>query len=327
VNEPTAGSPQQAWFTLPLSRPIVTYILLVAIGIVFVAETLAGGSTSVEVLVSMGAKVTPLIAAGQYWRLFTSMFLHIGIWHLLFNAYALFAIGIEVERLFGPWRFLAIYVLAGLFGSLASYAFSLSLAAGASGAIFGLIGALAAFFALHRERLGSWGRRRLGNIAFLIVLNLVLGFTRPGIDNFAHLGGLLSGMAVGWAMAPRYQLDPIRLQVVDRNQLGRYWPALALAVVLLVGGIALVTQYYRHSLGSSLLHGQVVEKETWGEAAIGPEQVRTTLPESVLVVRERQGCRCKTGIRATTATAGRDEFRKPEAIRLLSHQPEKKQGA
>jgi rhomboid protease GluP len=180
------------------------------------------------------------------------MFLHIGIMHLLFNAYALIVIGIELERLFGPWRFLTLYLLAGLFGSLASYAFSTSLAAGASGAIFGLIGGLAAFFALHRERLGTWGRRRLGNIAFLIALNLFLGFTQPGIDNLAHLGGLLSGIALGWAMAPRYELDPIRLQVVDRNQLGRYWPALGVAVVLLVSGIALATLYYRHSPGGSL---------------------------------------------------------------------------
>jgi rhomboid protease GluP len=278
MNEPAARPTQQAWYSLPLSRPIITYVLLAAIAVVFVAETLAGGSTEKTVLVRMGAKVTPLIAAGQYWRLFTCMFLHIGIMHLLFNAYALFVIGIEVERLFGSGRFLAVYVLAGLFGSLASYAFSLSLAAGASGAIFGLIGALAAFFALHRERLGSWGRRRLGNIVFLIVLNLVLGFTQAGIDNFAHLGGLLSGLALGWAMAPRYQLDPIRLQVVDRNQYGRYWPALALAVVLLVGGVALVTLSYRHSLGISLLPvQQLIGQETWDQALIGLGQALAAL--------------------------------------------------
>jgi rhomboid protease GluP len=284
VNEPTAQPAQPAWFTLPLSRPIVTWILLAAILVVFAAETLAGGSTSLEVLVRMGAKVTPLIAAGQYWRLFTSMFLHIGIMHLLFNGYALIVIGIELERLFGPWRFLSLYLLAGLFGSLASYAFSSSLAAGASGAIFGLIGGLAAFFALHRERLGTWGRRRLGNIVFLIVLNLFLGFTQPGIDNLAHLGGLLSGMALGWAMAPRYELDPIRLQLGDRNQLGRYWPALALAAVLLVGGITLVTQFYRHSWGSSLLHGQqTVCREVWDEAATGPGQAVAAGPEDIRV--------------------------------------------
>ena len=268
MNEPAPRPTQQAWVSLPLSRPIVTYILLAAIGVVFVAETLAGGSTSVEVLVRMGAKVTPLIAAGQYWRLFTSMFLHIGILHLLFNAYALFAIGTDLERLFGPWRFLTIYLLAGLFGSLASYAFSLNLAAGASGAIFGVIGALAAFFALHRERLGSWGRARLGNIAFLIVLNLIWGFTQRGIDNFAHLGGLLSGAALGWAMAPRYELDPVRFQLVDRNTLRRYWPALVLAAALLVGGIALVTLSYRHSLGGSLLPAQqLIGQEAWTKAA------------------------------------------------------------
>ena len=273
MNEPVDVQPRPVSYAMPLSRPIVTWILLGLIIAVFIAETLAGGSTSTEVLVRMGAKVTPLIAAGEYWRLFTCMFLHIGIMHLLFNGYALIAIGTEVERLFGSGRFLAIYLLSGLFGSLASYAFSVNLAAGASGAIFGLIGALAAFFALHRERLGSWGQRRLANIAFLIALNLFLGFTQRGIDNLAHIGGLLSGAALGWALAPRYRFDPIRLRVVDDNRLGRYWPALALAVGLLVGGTALATLAYRDSPHSHLFRAQqAVEQEAWDQVVSELEQ-------------------------------------------------------
>lgn len=267
MNEPIASQPRQISYKLPLSRPLVTWILLAMIVLAFVAETLAGGSTNIETLVRMGAKVTPLIAAGEYWRLFTSMFLHIGLMHLVFNGYALIVIGTEVERLFGPGRFLAIYLLSGLFGSLASYAFNVNLAAGASGAIFGLVGALAAFFILHRERLGTWGRTRLANIAFLIAINLFLGFTQTGIDNLAHIGGLLAGLGLGWAMTPRYKLDPVRLQVVDENRVGRYWPALALAGVLLVGGTVLATAFHRDSPRSHLLRAQqAMEEEAWEEA-------------------------------------------------------------
>jgi len=274
MGEAVAPQPQRAAYRLPLHRPIVTWVLLAVIVAVFIVQTLLGGSTEVDVLIRMGAKFTPLIAAGEYWRLFTSMFLHIGVMHLAFNGYALFIIGTELERLVGPGRFLTIYLLSGLFGSLASYALSDSLAAGASGAIFGIIGALAAFFLVHRERLGAWGNRRLGNIALVLVLNLIWGFSQPGrIDNFAHVGGLLAGFALGWALAPRYELDTVRMQVVDRNNLGRYWPALGLAVLLLLGGTALVTAVHRDSPRSHLYRGQqAIEREAWDEAAAELEQ-------------------------------------------------------
>jgi len=265
--------PQRAAYKLPMSRPIVTWVLLAIIGVVFVVETLLGGSTNSEVLVSMGAKVTPLIAAGEYWRLLTSMFLHIGVMHLALNGYALFVLGTELERLYGSGRFLAIYLLSGLFGSLFSYALSPSLSAGASGAIFGLVGALAAFFTLHRKILGDYGRRRLINIGIIVALNLFWGFSQPGIDNLAHIGGLLSGLGLGWALAPRYKLDPATMQVLDTNRMGRYWLALTLAVVLLVGGTTVATLVHRDSPRSHLLRGQqAIEAEAWDEAALELQQ-------------------------------------------------------
>ena len=283
--QPLDGTPgqqtQQASFRLPLHRLMATWALLAAIVAVFLVETLLGGSTNSEVLLRMGAKYTPLIAAGEYWRLFTSMFLHIGVMHLAFNGYALFIIGTELERLFGTGRFLSVYLFSGLFGSLVSYALSDSLSAGASGAIFGIIGALAAFFLIHRERLGAWGMRRLGNIALVLVLNLAWGFSQPNrIDNRAHLGGLLAGLALGWALAPRYELDWVRGQVVDRNRLGRYWPALGLAALLLVGGTALSTTVYRDSPRSHLVLGQqAIEAEEWDKAAAELEQAIALDPE------------------------------------------------
>ncbi len=273
MSEPVPRPPQRMSYLLPLHRPVATWVLLGLIVVAFAVETVAGGSTRTEVLVRLGAKVTVLIAAGEYWRLFTAIFLHIGLMHLFFNSYALLAIGTELERLLGPGRFLAIYLLAGLFGNLASYAFTVNLAAGASGAIFGLIGALAAFFALYRRQLGGWGRARLANILFLIALNLLLGFTQPGIDNLAHLGGLVSGLGLGWALAPRYQAEPFDLRLVDRNRLGRYWPALALAAVLLLGGTALATVAWRDRPHSHLWRGQqALEQQKWDQAAAELEQ-------------------------------------------------------
>ena len=249
-----------------MQRPIATWVLLGILAVVFAIETMAGGSTETEVLVRMGAKVTPFIAAGEYWRLFTSMFLHIGLLHVMLNGYALIVIGTELERFLGWQRFLAIYLLSGLTGSLASYAFSPNLSAGASGAIFGIIGALAAFFLLHRKQLGSWGQSRLANIAFLIVINIVLGLTQPRIDNLAHMGGLVAGLGLGWALAPRYAIDPVEFRLVDRNQFKRYWPTLAAAVVLLVAGTALATGLQRNSPQSYLWRvEQSVEQEDWAE--------------------------------------------------------------
>jgi len=285
VNEPADLQPRPVSLALPLAKPIATYVLLGLIGAVFLLETAAGGSTQTEVLVRLGAKVTPLIAAGEYWRLLTSMFLHIGAMHLFFNGYALFVLGTELERLLGWGRFLAIYLLSGLFGGLASYALSDKVSAGASGAIFGLIGALAAFFALHRRQLGSWGQRRLANILFLIAINLFLGFTQTWIDNWAHIGGLLGGLGLGLALTPRYEVDPIQRRVVDRNHLGRYWPSLVLAGVLLVGGTALVTAFTRDGYQSHLYRAeQAVQREAWGEAIVELEEALALKPDTEDVV-------------------------------------------
>ncbi|MGD8518015.1 MAG: rhomboid family intramembrane serine protease [Anaerolineae bacterium] len=281
MNESLTPQPRTVSLSLPLHKPVVTWILLAAIVVMFALETLAGGSTNTQVLVRFGAKVNPLIAAGEYWRLFTAMFLHIGIVHLAFNGYALVVIGTEAERLLGAGRFLVIYLLSGLFGSLASYAFSTSLSAGASGAIFGLIGALAAFFALHRRRLGAWGRSRLANIAFLLVVNLFLGFTQPGIDNMGHLGGLLSGLALGWVLAPRYQVDVQHLQLVDSSDRRWIGAVLVVAILLLVGGTVTVTEVQRNSPQAHRLRAQqALEREDWAEAAAALEQALQQDPSS-----------------------------------------------
>ncbi|MEX2103787.1 MAG: rhomboid family intramembrane serine protease, partial [Bacilli bacterium] len=137
-----------------------------------------------------GAKYNPLIQDEQYWRLLTPIFLHIGFPHLLFNSMALYFIGPAVERIYGGFRFIFIFLLAGVMGSLASFAFTPNLSAGASGAIFGCFGALLFFGQKHRALFfQTMGK----DILFFLGLNLMLGFIFPGIDNFGHIGGLLGG--------------------------------------------------------------------------------------------------------------------------------------
>jgi rhomboid protease GluP len=173
--------------------PLLTYVLIGINIIVFLLMTLAGGTTNQSVLIAFGAKVNSLIKEGQVWRLLTSMFIHIGILHITFNMYALWAIGPLTERVFGHRRFFIIYILSGLGGSFASFLFTTALSAGASGAIFGLVGALL-YYSYKRPSLWKSG---LGiNLVVIIVVNFIFGLTQPGIDNFAHLGGLLTGAVI-----------------------------------------------------------------------------------------------------------------------------------
>jgi rhomboid protease GluP len=196
------------------------------------------------VLLRFGAMFGPLIATGEYWRLFTAMFLHVGVTHLAVNSIGLFILGVHVERLFGHYRFAAIYLLAGLSGSVASFAFnSVGIAAGASGAIFGVLGALVAFFVVRRNMMGEMGRQTLTGLLVLLAINLFFGFASPGIDNFAHLGGFIAGFALGIAFAPQYRpvsdISGIIERMRDANSLLRRWWVLPLSAALLVLGTVL----------------------------------------------------------------------------------------
>ena len=209
---PAPATAQRSGYYIHLSPPTATRVLLVANVAMFLAVIAVGyfvfgtidGTRDNRVLLLMGAKVNPLIAQGQVWRLFTAMFLHIGVFHLLVNMYALNALGPLVEGYFGHRRFLAIYLLGGLLGSLASYAFSDALSAGASGAIFGLAGATTVYFLRYRDNFGQRGRAILQNMLLVIGINLVFGFTAPGIDNWGHMGGLVGGALLAWGLLPRY---------------------------------------------------------------------------------------------------------------------------
>lgn len=172
------------------SRPVVTYLILLINLALWTLMSLAGGSADTDVLISYGAMYAPLVIKGEYWRLITPIFLHVGFIHLAFNSYALYQLGTLAEAVYGRIRYVAIYIIAGMCGSLFSFFFTRAVSAGASGAIFGLLGALLYF---GRRKPGVFRKGFTGNIVTIIAINLFIGFSYPGIDNYAHIGGLLGG--------------------------------------------------------------------------------------------------------------------------------------
>ncbi|HUP63998.1 MAG TPA: rhomboid family intramembrane serine protease [Thermoanaerobaculia bacterium] len=179
----------------------VTFAILAVIIVVYMFEVLAGGSSSVQVLVDLGAIVPGLLSRGEWWRLVAAMFLHIGILHLFLNLWALYQLGGVFEMLFGSRRFAVTYFVSGIVASLTSAIFIASngVAAGASGAIFGVLGALIVSIRRSpRFRHAAWTRGLLQQLILWAGINIIIGFM-PGIDNAAHIGGFACGLLLGLA--------------------------------------------------------------------------------------------------------------------------------
>jgi rhomboid protease GluP len=156
-----------------------------------------------QTLVDMGALYGPLtVLKGEWWRLFTAMFLHGGMTHILMNMFSLYLIGRGVEVYFEKKAYVAIYLFSGLIGGLASlYMHPNSVGIGASGAIFGVFGALAGFFLAHRDKIATHSREFMKDFAVVLGLNFVLGLSIPSIDVSAHIGGLIIGLIGGFVIS------------------------------------------------------------------------------------------------------------------------------
>ena len=175
--------------------PMITYWLIAVNVILYVIPILFGQYND---LINNYSVWGPAIREGQYYRLLTGIFLHGGILHLLFNCYALYVIGSQVENFLGRIKFAIIYLVAGISGALFSVIFGGNFASiGASGAIFGLMGSLVYFGYHYRVYLGNVVKSQ---IIPLILLNLALGFFMSGVDNFAHIGGLIGGTLMSIAL-------------------------------------------------------------------------------------------------------------------------------
>lgn len=207
------ASPPPPTFYIPLVPPLVSRALIGINLLVFAATFVYGlleygvwnGPNNLRVLFDMGMKSNLHIFHGQSWRLFTAMFLHIGPIHLISNLIGLFWLGPIIEGHFGHVRFAAIYLLGGLLGSIASYAFSPALSAGASGAVFALLGATIVYFYRYRDNMGRQGQSMLQSALAILVINLALGFSVANVDNWGHMGGLAGGVIVAAGLLPRYR--------------------------------------------------------------------------------------------------------------------------
>jgi len=184
----------------------ISYILIGINVLLFVLMVLfqPGFSTelSIDTLVSFGAKYNMRIADGEYFRLLTSMFLHANLMHIVFNSLALRALGRDVEVFFGRVKFVIIYFVAGIIGALGSYMFNDAIGVGASGAIFGLLGANLYLMTINP----SLYKKIYGNdMLVLLGINLVYGFMNPSIDNVAHLAGMVGGYLAAWSVGVKQQ--------------------------------------------------------------------------------------------------------------------------
>lgn len=179
--------------------PIITYIIISICVTMFVLCFFVGnGPSDVKTLVFMGANSSYYTKAGEYYRLLTCIFLHAGFAHIICNMYSLIVIGPQVESFYGKLKYLFIFLVSGICGSILSLVFSSSniVSVGASGAIFGLLGAIIYFGYHYRVYLGNVLKSQ---IIPVIILNLVIGFMISGIDNFAHIGGLIGGLFAAMA--------------------------------------------------------------------------------------------------------------------------------
>ncbi|SIO16096.1 rhomboid protease GluP [Carnobacterium alterfunditum] len=180
-------------------KPVVTYALLVIQIIAFVFMTFDGGSTNIATLLKYGAKFNPYIVLGEWWRLITPMFLHIGFIHLLMNSVILYYLGEQLEGIFGHLRFAGIYLLSGIAGNLASFAFSDALSAGASTALFGLFGSTIMLGQTFKYNPAI--QQMAKSFGILIIINVVFGIFSSSIDLAGHLGGLLGGFLLATAIS------------------------------------------------------------------------------------------------------------------------------
>ena len=213
----------------------VTKGLVAANVLVFGAAGLAGAGFLVpnaEVLQAWGTNFGPLTMDGQWWRLITSLFLHFGVFHLALNMWALYVGGRLAERLFGSWAFALLYFAAGIAGSLGSLIWNPAVnSAGASGAIFGVYGAMLAFFLRKHAAIppAIISQQRWSGITF-IGFSLMNGFSHAGIDNAAHIGGLGVGFMMGLALA-----RPLGLEARTQIKAASFYARGGVAAIALLG--------------------------------------------------------------------------------------------
>lgn len=205
INKKNIKDAKEAEEVFSEKTPIITYALIAINIIIFLLMYIIGnGSEDTRTLVDFGALSKVLVQYGEYYRIITCAFLHIGILHLLCNMYALYVLGKDIESFYGRYKYIFIYLISAVIGSLTSLTFmdEYTISAGASGAIFGLMGSLLYFGYNYRVTLNNSINKQILPIIFI---NLLFGFMSSGVDNFAHLGGLLGGYIASMVVGVKYK--------------------------------------------------------------------------------------------------------------------------
>jgi rhomboid protease GluP len=216
--------PMQVEVRVPQTKPIVTYVIMGVTIFIFLLQMASQYFLGYDYLIALGAKDNELIRQGQLWRFFTPALLHVGLAHIAFNMYALYAIGRGLERYYGHTRFLMLYGIGAFAGNLASFVMSPAPSVGASTALFGLVAAEGVFIYQNRRIFGKQSAKMLGNLLLVVVINLGLGLA-PGIDNWGHLGGLVGGGIFALLAGPILEVGGLypNLLLVDRRPATQVW--------------------------------------------------------------------------------------------------------
>ena len=187
------------YFTHLHRNPFITHILLFVMIIMYLVMSLNGGSQNPVTLIVFGAKVNEMIVMWDWWRLITPAFLHIGLPHLIFNGLVIYYLGSQLELLIGHFRYFLLFIFSALMGNTASFAFNQSISAGASTAIFGFFASTIVLAKLYPNQLGIKELSR--NYSLLILINIVWGLMSRTVDNAGHIGGLLGGYLIMYAVS------------------------------------------------------------------------------------------------------------------------------
>jgi len=230
------SQPQAVRVALPMLVPKATYAILGFTVLIYLLQMASMAILNGDDLpLMLGARVTELIRAGQWWRFITPVFLHGSVTHIFFNMYALLSIGSFLERHFGHGRFVLLYFLGAFAGNIFSFLLTDGYSVGASTAVFGLVAAEVIFFYQNRKLFGSQAKQAIGNAVFIIAINLLIGLT-PGIDNWGHVGGLLGGAMFAWFAGPRWEVVGISPDFLLQDQRESREIILGVGLVVIVFG-------------------------------------------------------------------------------------------
>jgi len=207
-------APQRVRVQLPSGTPYLTYAIVAVTAIIYLLQVASARFLQyqspyfADPIEALGAMRADLIRQGQLWRFLTPLILHASIPHIFLNMWALIAFGASLERNFGRWRYLMLYLLAGFSGNVLSFLHlsGIDYSVGASTAIFGLVAAEGVFLYQNRKVFGRGARGAITNLVVVVVLNLLLGVI-PGIDYWGHIGGLLGGLLFAWFASPRWEVQ------------------------------------------------------------------------------------------------------------------------